>query len=262
MFQFARNVDANIHFEFSQGIHIMTTTLIIPGLKSSGPTHWQSWFEQHIPGTVRVMQRDWHDANLANWSSRVRRDINRTPGRLFVVAHSFGVLAAVQAANDFDGRIAGALLVAPADPDKFSVSAYLPNQPLSFPSVVVASTNDHWMTLERAAHWADVWGSDLVNLGDAGHINGESGFGPWPEGLSLLERLRRAAEFRSALTPHSATSRSLSPRRKVPGSSRTRSLSHPYHAEDRPDVRNAAALLAAAGWHVSPPASTARVVNA
>ncbi len=172
----------------------MTTTLIIPGLKSSGPEHWQTWFEERIPGTVRVIQRNWSHADLPEWSSRVRREIHRIPGRIVIVAHSFGVLAAVQAAEDLKTRVAGALLVAPADPDRLGVSDYLPMAPLPFRSVVVASTNDWWMSLERAAFWADLWGSELVNLGAVGHINVEFGFGPWPEGLSLLERLRRSVE--------------------------------------------------------------------
>ena len=176
----------------------MTTTLIVPGLNSSGPDHWQSWFEAHIPGTVRVIQTDWNKADLPEWAARVRRDITRTPGRLLIVAHSFGAFAAVQAAHDHAGRIAGALLVAPADPKKFGVEDLLPQVPLPFPSVVVGSANDPWMSLERSAYWADLWGSDFVSLGNAGHINVESGFGPWPDGLSLYARLRRAAEARQA----------------------------------------------------------------
>jgi predicted alpha/beta hydrolase family esterase len=170
----------------------MSTTLIVPGIYSSGPDHWQTWFEERIPGSVRVIQRDWKDANLAEWSSRVRREIVRNPGQILIVAHSFGVLAAVQAAHDHSERIAGALLVAPADPEKFGVEDYLPATPLAFRAVVVGSTNDSWMRLERTAHWADLWGADLVNLGAAGHVNVDSGFGPWPEGLAIFERLRRA----------------------------------------------------------------------
>lgn len=172
----------------------MTTTLIVPGLNSSGAGHWQTWFEEQIPGTVRVVQSDWATADLKTWSARVGRDVARNPGRHLLVAHSFGVLASVHAAMRDQSRIAGALLVAPADPDKFEAARDLPQHPLPFPSVVVASTNDPWMTLWKAAEWADRWGADFVNLGDAGHINRESGFGPWPEGLALLERLRRRSE--------------------------------------------------------------------
>jgi hypothetical protein len=150
--------------------------------------------EEQLPATVRVIQSDWSKADLPAWSARVRRDIARNPGRLIIAAHSFGALAAVHAGVAGAGRIAGALLVAPADPDKFNVAEAMPRDPLPFPAVVVASSNDPWMSLWKAADWADRWGADLVNLGDAGHINAEAGFGPWPEGLGLIERLRRRSE--------------------------------------------------------------------
>lgn len=243
----------------------MTTTLILPGLNSSGPAHWQSWFEAHIPGTVRVIQADWSKANLPDWAARVRRDITRTPGRLLIVAHSFGVLAAVQAAADHADRISGALLVAPADPFKFGVDDLLPHEPLPFPSVIVGSTNDHWMTLERAAHWADLWGSDFVNLGAAGHINAESGFGPWPEGLALFERLRRRAELSGILTDtaNHPLARTFPmdasyPRRR----SRDRGFVRAGRLAEPSALKQAAALLQEAGWNVTPPTDRAHVLSA
>jgi predicted alpha/beta hydrolase family esterase len=206
----------------------MSTTLIVPGLKSSGSSHWQTWIEDHQPGTVRVIQSDWNDAHLPDWSQRVRRDISRNPGRLFIVAHSFGVLASVQAAHDRADRIAGALLVAPADPEKFGVEDNIPRTQLPFPSVVVASTTDPWMSLERSASWADVWGADFVNLGDAGHINSESGFGPWPEGLMLLDRLKRSARLRNVQADNDSSIADA-------------------------QLAHAASLLRGAGWHVRAP---------
>lgn len=167
----------------------MTTTLIVPGLNSSGSAHWQTWFETQLEDVVRVIQRDWKRADLPEWASRIRREISRQPGPVLIAAHSFGVLAAVQAAEDYRDRIAGLLLVAPADPEKFGVTDLLPAAPLGFPVTLVASTNDPWLGFERAAGLADVWGANLVNLGAAGHINAESGYGPWPYGLKLLQQL-------------------------------------------------------------------------
>jgi GNAT superfamily N-acetyltransferase len=66
----------------------------------------------------------------------------------------------------------------------------VPTAPLPVPSVVVASRADAYVAFDTAAAWATAWGSRLVDLGDAGHINAESGFGPWPEGMALVERLR------------------------------------------------------------------------
>ncbi|MBX9861131.1 MAG: alpha/beta hydrolase [Hyphomicrobium sp.] len=178
----------------------MTTTLIIPGLNSSGLAHWQTWFETRLPDAVRVVQSDWKSADLPQWSRRVRREISRHEGPILIAAHSFGVLAAVQAAEDHRERIAGALLVAPADPDKFGVSEHLPQGRLGFPTTIVASLNDPWLSIDKAARLAARWGSNFIDIGAAGHINAETGFGPWPYGLALLQQLdpQRAADFESA----------------------------------------------------------------
>jgi hypothetical protein len=36
-----------------------------------------------------------------------------------------------------------------------------------------------------------MWGSPLVDAGDLGHINADSGIGEWPEGVRLLASLIR-----------------------------------------------------------------------
>jgi serine hydrolase len=230
----------------------MSTTLIIPGLQSSGPTHWQTWLEQRVSGSIRVQQRDWNDPHLPDWSARIRREIARTKGKVFIVAHSFGVLAGVQAASDHAERIAGALLVAPADPESFRVAEFLPAKPLGFPAIVVASTNDPWMTYDAAAKWAGHWKADIANLGAVGHINSESGFGPWPESLALLERLRRTAEFR--LAAERLASLRLVPERPILSRrfASQRSTSS-RHSSGRPDVECAVTLLREAGWTLREP---------
>jgi hypothetical protein len=60
---------------------------------------------------------------------------------------------------------------------------------LPFPSVLVASENDPHGTLQFAKKTARGWKSRLVNAGRAGHINVDSGHGPWPEGQQLLRKL-------------------------------------------------------------------------
>ena len=53
------------------------------------------------------------------------------------------------------------------------------------------------MTLAATDHlprsFAAAWGTEFIDIGAAGHINTASGFGPWPFGEVLLERLRREA---------------------------------------------------------------------
>ena len=55
--------------------------------------------------------------------------------------------------------------------------------------VVVASTNDPFCPIRTAGAYARSWGSEVVRLQNAGHINVESGHGEWPLGLALLQSL-------------------------------------------------------------------------
>ena len=169
----------------------MATTLIVPGLNGSGPEHWQSWWESLDSTAVRVHQHPWHIADLPRWSNRVGQALDRRRGSVWIVAHSFGCLASVCAAMEQTHRVAGALLVAPADPDRFGVADTLPQGELPFPTAVVASTNDPWVGFMKAAYWARRWGSQLINAGKVGHINVDSGHGPWPEGRVIFQQLQQ-----------------------------------------------------------------------
>jgi predicted alpha/beta hydrolase family esterase len=55
------------------------------------------------------------------------------------------------------------------------------------PSAVIASDNDPWMSVASSRRWAQRWGSAWMTLGDAGHINAESGFGPLPLALMVAK---------------------------------------------------------------------------
>ena len=66
----------------------------------------------------------------------------------------------------------------------------VPQVRLPFRSIVVASDADPYVSLQRAREYAAAWGSELVVLSKAGHINVASGHGPWSEGFDMLARLR------------------------------------------------------------------------
>lgn len=156
--------------------------LIVPGLHDSGPTHWQSWLQSRHRGAVRVEQPDWSDPHLDRWAACVGATLERAgPGPWVAAAHSFGCLAVARLlALRPDLPLDAVLLVAPAEPDKFGIAGRLPAGGLPVRSVMVISDSDPWMSATSAGAWAQRWGSATVNLGDAGHINAEAGFGPLP----------------------------------------------------------------------------------
>jgi uncharacterized protein len=181
------------------------TTIMVPGLRNSGPDHWQTWLESQLSETIRVHQSDWNTPDITSWVENVKAAIQSTENRIIIVAHSFGVVASLIAASEFSERIAGALLVAPADPSRFTINGerinqdslelqvglydLMPKLHTGYPTVIAASTNDHCMPFKRTAWWANTWGSKLVNLGNAGHVNADSGYGAWPQGLALYNEL-------------------------------------------------------------------------
>ena len=156
--------------------------VIVPGLHGSGAGHWQTWLHGQVAGSVRVEQDDWSAPDLDAWSERVVETIAALgAGPHVVVAHSFGCLATVRALAKRPALdVAQLLLVAPAEPKRFDVADVLPQSRLAVRSCVVASDNDPWMSASQAHAWALRWGSDWINLGNAGHINVESGYGPFP----------------------------------------------------------------------------------
>jgi predicted alpha/beta hydrolase family esterase len=177
-----------------EGCRILT----VPGLHGSGERHWQSSWERHHPEFQRVQQADWSQPELDAWADRILAQAQRPGVPVIVVAHSFGCLAAVRAMQQLPRRIAAALLVAPADPARFGIADARLDAPLQGPSLLVASRNDPWQPLERARRWGDRWGSVIASLGEAGHINVESGHTEWPEGLMMLDWLCRQALARHA----------------------------------------------------------------
>jgi predicted alpha/beta hydrolase family esterase len=174
-----------------------TPVLILPGLYNSGPDHWQSRWESVHPEFRRVLQDDWERPRCADWTARLEAAVLATPGAVLVAHSSSCALVAHWAGTAGSGRVRGALLVAPSDTEAASYPAGptgfdpMPLARLPFPSILVASTDDQYVTLERARTFADAWGSRLVTVSDAGHINGQSGLGDWPAGFALLQELRR-----------------------------------------------------------------------
>ncbi|CAL1517530.1 alpha/beta fold hydrolase [Chitinophaga sp. MM2321] len=169
--------------------------LTAPGLGSSGPLHWQTLWEQSIPGTQRIEQHDWDAPVCAQWVTAIEEAVAKAGPRVVIAAHSLACIALVHWARQTKLSITGALLVAPADAERTDFPAVasgftpIPLNKLPFKSIVVASTNDEYCTAERAAFFAAHWGSRYVKMGPKGHINADSGLRDWAKGQKLLKEL-------------------------------------------------------------------------
>jgi predicted alpha/beta hydrolase family esterase len=172
---------------------------MLPGYGDSGPQHWQSLWEAADAACRRVVQRDWYAPALAEWLAALESAVASCEAAPILVAHSLGCALVAHFAARNRRPIAGALLVAPADVDALAMVldsvetfAPVPLAPLPFPSIVVASDDDPYVSPSRAEAFARALGSRFVRAGAAGHINSDSGHGDWPLGRELLAELRGA----------------------------------------------------------------------
>ena len=70
----------------------------------------------------------------------------------------------------------------------------MPRKQLPFPSIMVASRDDPYMTWNQSREYAGIWGSGIIDLGNAGHINIASGHGRWPDAYRIARSLTRNSE--------------------------------------------------------------------
>jgi predicted alpha/beta hydrolase family esterase len=180
------------------------TVLIVPGLRDHMPDHWQTHLEKELPRVACVPRMRAEDKlSCAAWVSMLDRSLAIIAGPVILVAHSGGVMMVAHWARRHGRPIQGALLATPPDfdsplpagypqPDALRENGWMPTprHKLPFPSIVAASENDPLCGMERAEALARDWGSAVVNIGPAGHLNPAAGFGPWP----------RAHEFIAALS--------------------------------------------------------------
>ncbi|ENN95093.1 alpha/beta hydrolase [Bartonella vinsonii] len=167
--------------------------LIVPGYKGSGPDHWQTRWEKKLSTARRVQQTQWSKPVCEEWVHEVKIAIAQAQKPVVIIAHSLGVPIAIHATLQNAEKVRGAFFVAPPDitnekirPKHLMTFGPYHCQKLSFPSVVIASQNDTFCEFSVAENLANNWGALFVDAGQSGHINAESGHGPWPEGLMVL----------------------------------------------------------------------------
>ena len=172
-----------------------TDILVVAGHGGSGADHWQKRLIAKLQSAQLVEQDDWLYGSLETAVDILCEAVAATTKPVVFVAHSAGCVLIAHAVPKLHqaglvDRLKGAYLVVPTAQAALSqlegidpAFKDIPREPLPFPSILVASSNDPHSTLEESSDLALAWGSQLVEAGAAGHINADSGHGPWPEGM-------------------------------------------------------------------------------
>lgn len=171
--------------------------LILHGLEGPGPDHWYTWLADRLAtagARVRLPSLPRSEApELEGWLDALRTELAALgPGEPTVICHSLGCVLWLHhlERGDVGERADRVLLVAPPCPN-----APIPDAESFWPTPLdaervhrgagttrlVCSNDDPYCPQGAAPAYAAPVGIDVDVLPGAGHINPDSGFGPWPE---------------------------------------------------------------------------------
>ena len=170
--------------------------LILHGYAGSGPGHWQSWLAERLRRAGETVAYPEFPTPLAPtlpaWRSTLEAELRALPGEPTVVAHSLACILWLHHCAEpvlEGGDAARVLLVAPPS----LAGAPRPIHPF-FPvpvqrervaaaaaeTLLVCAPDDPYCPEDAAAVYGEPLGLEVDVLAGAGHINGETGYGPWP----------------------------------------------------------------------------------
>lgn len=181
--------------------------LIVPGLRDHVAEHWQTLLAERLTRVASVPPMGREDLDCGARVAAIEAAMDAIEGPVVIVAHSGGCVMIAHWAHvtRHAAKLRGALLATPPDFDRPMPAGYptlqalaasgwlpVPRARLPFPSLVAASRNDPLGSFVRVSELARDWGSELVDLGEVGHLNPASGYGEWPLAEQLIARLAQA----------------------------------------------------------------------
>ncbi|WP_373036233.1 RBBP9/YdeN family alpha/beta hydrolase [Sulfurimonas sp.] len=171
--------------------------LLVHGWGGSDFPHWQSWLAGELAkeyGCVSFLKlSDFDFPNKNKWKEELLKELDDFKPNI-VICHSLGNTLWFHLCNEEDiNEIENLFLVAP--PSLNSKIDELENFfPVTVPkdlhaknSLLICSTNDPYMSLDEAKSLQKSLNVEMEILKDAGHINADSGYGPWPWMLDKLK---------------------------------------------------------------------------
>jgi predicted alpha/beta hydrolase family esterase len=180
--------------------------VIVPGIWNSGPDHWQTLWQDGRAAddglVVRIEPSSWSEPDVDDWVAAITRAVTASDEPPVLIAHSLGVLAVTAWLRE-SGRpaVAGVFLVAPPDPEASgfpSVAAGFTAPTVGedgaraeVPARMVVSDDDPYCSVDRAVAFAGAIDAEVVRVGALGHVNVDSGIGPWDAGRVLLRDFER-----------------------------------------------------------------------
>ena len=170
--------------------------LLLHGWGGSDYPHWQSWLASEIAkeyGVVNFLEfSDFDFPKLETWKIELKMALKNFQPDI-VICHSLANTLWFHTVSEIE-NVDKLYLVAPpsftCDIEELQefFPLEMPKQTSAKEAILVASTNDPYMTLDEAKQVENSLNIPMKVLENAGHINADSGFGEWPW---ILEEVRK-----------------------------------------------------------------------
>jgi predicted alpha/beta hydrolase family esterase len=166
--------------------------LIVHGWQGSGPGHWQRWLARRLSDVAFPVLPAPDRPRLGEWMDALRAELERTCDPV-VLCHSLGCMLWLHhaASRDADApRASRVLLVAPPGPSaRFAEIAEFLTAPLDPGALaaacagetrLVCSDDDPYCSEGADGFYGVPLGIPTEVIPGGGHLNTDSGHGPWP----------------------------------------------------------------------------------
>ncbi|MCQ2011525.1 MAG: alpha/beta fold hydrolase [Sporolactobacillus sp.] len=173
----------------------MTCFLVLHGLGGSTSGHWQEWLTKELKKRGERVWfpqfPQWDHPVRESWINCLEETIDEIPKDepLVVVTHSLGCILWIHYASQHNARkVDRVIMVCPPSEhlDNPEIQNFfpLPKDKASLPSIakktlLILSTNDRFLPQEEMKQYFDFHVPCLI-FPEQGHINIQSGYGPWP----------------------------------------------------------------------------------
>ena len=174
---------------FTVAVVAARSFLILHGLGGSGPGHWQTWLAARLRADgERIAYPDLPDADLPSlpaWRDALEGELAALPaGDVVLVCHSLACLLYLHHVAEGGAQADRVLLAAPPS-EASGVSEIEGFFPVPLPALregarLVCSDDDPYCPEGAAGLYSEPLGVPVDVLPAGGHLNPESGYGPWP----------------------------------------------------------------------------------
>jgi uncharacterized protein len=179
-------------------------TVIVPGWQGSGPDHWQTWLEEQLGAAEREVRYpelpEPDQPALDAWLAALTAALDGLPDDGFdVVGHSLGAVLWLHhvASGPATPRPARVALIAPPSPHT-TIPELAPFFPVPLDidavrraaggTVLVGGDDDPYTPEGIALAYGRPLKMPTTVIAGGGHLNPDSGYGPWPAVLDWCGR--------------------------------------------------------------------------